>query len=106
MEFTSPSTNEVCTAAQLIAEIMCVRKAQKKGINLPYKFWNIDEYRKEYRQQIIAANAILKLYSPLAVLGALKRKDCQWQFSLRANGLPDAIAEEQKRLDSQEKLIR
>lgn len=106
MDFISPNSQENCTAAQLIAEIMVTRKATKNRISLPYKFWNLPEYKKEFKQHIIAANAFLKLYTPQAILSALKRKDAQWQYTLRAGGLPDIIDEEQRRINNEEKLIK
>ena len=105
MQYTSLNSNESCTAAQLIAEIMVTREADKKRITLPYKFWNLPEWKKKYTRQIISANAILKLYSPMAVLNALKRKETLWCHSLRTYQLTDIIEEEQKRLDNQDKLV-
>lgn len=98
-KFVSPSTGEECSAAQLLAEIMVKREADKKRIVLPYKFWNQETWKKKYKNQIVAANGLLKLYEPLAILNALKRKECSWQFSLRANGLNDIFKEEQEKLD-------
>jgi hypothetical protein len=105
LKFKTLTTNEECTAAQLLAETMCVREAQKKRISLPHRFWNTAEWKKKYKSQILAANVLLKIYSPLAILNALKRKECSWQYSLRINGISDIIDEEQRKLDSQQKLI-
>lgn len=99
LEFTSPSTGEVCSAAQLIAEVMVRREADKKRVNLPHKFWNTPEWQKKYKQQIIAANGLLKIYSPLAILNGLKRKECSWQYSLRVQGMNDIFKEEQVKID-------
>jgi hypothetical protein len=103
--FKSITTGEDCKAPQLLAEIMCVREAKKKGISLPHKFWNTPEWKKKYKIQILAANSLLKVYSPMAILNALKRKECNWQYSLRANGISDTCDEEQRKLDKQDKLI-
>jgi len=105
MSYNSPSTGEPCKAPHLIAEIMISREAKKKNIPLPHKFWNTDEWKKKYKLQIMAAHTLLKVYSAQAILNTLKRKDCQWQYSLRANGIPEAIDEEQKKLDKEVKLI-
>src|SRR3954466_5444680 len=105
MSYTSLNTGQPCKAPHLIAEIMLTREARKKNVQLPYKFWNTDEWKKKYKLQIMAAHALLKVYSAEAILNALKRKDCAWQYSLRAGNLPDVIDEEQKKLDKQTKLI-
>lgn len=93
------------TAAQKLAEIMVRREAAKKKIVLPLKFWNTDPWKKKYKQQIIAANALLKIYEPAAIFNALKRKECSWQYSLRANGINDACKEEQALLEKKEVVI-
>lgn len=103
--YVSPSTGDEVTAAQLLAEIMCVRKYAKKGINLPLKFWNLPEYKKEYRQQIISANSVLKVYEAPAILAALKTKDGAWQWSLRENKLLDVIEKQQNLLNKEKDKI-
>lgn len=105
MKVTSPSTGEECTPAQLLAEIMVKREADKSKINLPYKFWNNEPWKKKYKQQIIAANGLLRVYDLSVILSVLKRKDCSWQYSLRANGIASACAEEQIKFDKKQKLI-
>ena len=86
-------------AAKQLAEIMVTREAKKKGIPLVGKWWNEGILKKKYKMQIIAAHALLKVYEPLAILNALKHKKCQWQYSLRADGINDACIEEQEKLD-------
>jgi hypothetical protein len=104
-KYYSPSTGEECTAAQLIAEIMVTREAAKKKLSLPYKFWNLIEWKKKYKNQILGANSLLKVYSAEAILRALKRKECSWQYSIRANGISDICDEEQRKLDKEKELI-
>ena len=106
MKYVSPNSNEECTAAQLIAEIIVTREGTKRKIIMPYKFWNLPEWKKKYRSQIFAANKLLKQYSPVAILNALKRVDCQRQYSLRANGISEAIFEEQRKLNTEKELIK
>jgi hypothetical protein len=88
------------TSAQQIAEIMVRREAAKQKIVLPLKFWNNEPWKKKYKSQIIAANGLLKLYEPAAILNALKRKECSWQYSLRIKGMNDIFKEEQAKLDN------
>jgi len=106
MEFKSVSTGEGCSAAQLIAEIVVKREFDKKRIPLSGHWWNKEPYKKKYKNQIIAANSLLKLYEPLAILNALKRKECQWQYSLRAQGINDICKEEQQKLDKIKELAQ
>lgn len=97
--FVSPTSGKECTAAQYLAELMVTREAAKQKIKLAVGFWNSPLWKKKYKQQIIAANSLLKIYSPQAIINALKRKECSWQYSLRANGINDACNEEQIKLD-------
>lgn len=105
MNYQSPSTGESCTPSQLIAEIMVTREIRKKEKCVPFKFWNNEPWKKKFKQQIIAANSMLKLYEPAAILAALARKECSWQYSLRANGIADVIEEEQNKIFLQRKSI-
>ena len=91
--------NENCSPAQLLTEIVVERFAKKKGKKLPPKFWTNLEWKQQYRQQIVAANALLKLYSLEAILNALNGK-CDWCYSLRTNQLKNEIAKEQATLDN------
>ena len=59
-KFRNLSTGESCTAAQYVAEVVCLRKREKenKG-SLEYKFWNKSQ-KDEYQIQIRVANKIIK----------------------------------------------
>lgn len=60
-KYRSPSTGDFCTAAQYLAEIICQRAAYKENIGtLPYKFWNIDRWKKLYIRQVGLANKLIK----------------------------------------------
>lgn len=65
-KYKSISTGQQCNAAQYIAEMVCLRKAEKenKG-SLAYKFWNRGD---DYKTQIRAASKLIKKYSEEAVL--------------------------------------
>lgn len=65
-KFNSISTGQPCSAAQYIAELVCIRKSEKenKG-SLAYKFWNQTE---NYEIQIRVANKLIKKYGERAVL--------------------------------------
>lgn len=96
--YTSISTGEECTPAQLLAEMMVLRRAAKQKIKLTGHFWLEQPWRKYYGEQIIAANAVLKIFSIKAVLRALKRKEGSWQYSLRTKGFTDIFQEEESKL--------
>lgn len=104
--FKSPTTGKECSAAQLIAEIMVKREIVKKKESPPIDFWNFAPWKKKYQQQIQAAHALLKVYSPHAILAALKRKECSWQYSLHVKNIADVIDEEQSKIDKELKQIQ
>lgn len=85
--------------AQYLAEVMCMRVAKKNKETLPVKFWNEPKWKMQYKQQIVAANSLLKIYEPDAIIAAVNRKDSQWIYSLRYPGLNQKILEEKDRLD-------
>lgn len=100
--YVSISTGESCTAAQLLAEMMVLRRASKQKVKLTGHFWKVEPWRKYYGEQIIAANALLKIFAPKAIFQALKRKECSWQYSLRTKGLSDIIREEQTKFEAEQ----
>jgi hypothetical protein len=102
MSYISISTGESCTAAQLLAETMVLRRAGKQKIKLTGHFWKVDPWRKYFGEQVIAANALLKIFAPQAIFRALKRKECSWQYSLRTKGLADIIKEEQTKFEAEQ----
>lgn len=65
-KFKSISTGQPCNAAQYIAELICIRKAEKenKG-SLGYKFWKNGD---NYETQIRVAHKLIKKYGERAVL--------------------------------------
>lgn len=91
------------TPAQFIAEILCERIARKEKKDLPSKFWNLPSWKRTYMQKILEANASLKLYSPNAILGFLRRTPMA--FSLRGGWVIPILQEEQaKEKAKQEKV--
>lgn len=104
MSYKSPNSGKDCTPAQLIAEILVGRKF--KGRSLPQKFWNLPEFKKDYRLAIISANTVLKIYEPQVILRALNRKDCDWCYSLRTEILQSAFKQEQNKINAEKKAIR
>ncbi len=85
------------TPAQFIAELMCERLAKKDKKDLPVKFWNLPTWKRTFLQQVLAANTLLKVFSPKAILQALKREPKV--FSLRAPWFTPVVQEEQQKCD-------
>lgn len=83
--------------AQYIAELMCERVAKKNKKDLPLKFWNLPAHKRNFMVTILAANALLKLYHPKAVIAAIRKSPTV--YSLRAPWLDAIIQEEQEKLD-------
>lgn len=98
-------SNHIDTAAQTIAKIMVKREIIKSKQGTPPDFWNHEPWKKKFRLQIIAAHSLLKLYDAEAILNALKRKECSWQYSLRVKNMNDIFKEEQAKIDKQKKQI-
>lgn len=81
-KYKSCSTGEPCTAAQYIAELVCIRKREKENTgNLEYKFWNKSQ-KDEYQIQIRVANKLIQKYSTEAVLHYLNTTHGKKTYSL------------------------
>lgn len=98
-KYTSPSTGEYCTAAQYLAELMITRQANKKKVNLPFKFWNHDEWKRDYLTQLYRANALMKIYRSDAIVNVLTEKKNAWIYSLFYPKLEQMFEKEERRLD-------
>ena len=94
------------TPAQYICEIICEAKARTEGKELPFKFWQLDEWAKFYRSQINSANSLLKKYSDKAILAVLKDGKNSKTFSLRAKWLIPQFIEADNKIKSQEAKIQ
>lgn len=70
--------------AQYITEQICSKIAKKKSSELPPKFWKLPAWEKFFRQQIPAANKLLKKYPYQVIVAALRDKRMWWLESLRA----------------------
>jgi hypothetical protein len=66
------------TIAQYITEYLCENIAKNKGKELPQQFWELEEWSKFYKTQIVLLNKyIIKKYHPRAVVKALKDFRCK-----------------------------
>jgi len=74
-KYKHQTTGDHCTCAAYIAEMMCLRLAQHKNEgNLSYKFWNKKPWDWTFKQQLFAANKLIKQYGEKAVLRAVLQK--------------------------------
>lgn len=86
-----------CTEHHYLVELVISRKAKKHGLVLPDKFWSYDEWKKEYKLQVIAARSLLKIFDTQDILDGLRSKEGCWIYSLKFPGLVDIISNEKKR---------
>ncbi len=93
------SPGKFVTAAQYIAEFICEKKAVINKQPLKERFWTDPTWAKFYKQQILAANGLLKIYTQEAILAALKTRQAYRIFSLRAPHLDAIIEAEQRKID-------
>ena len=93
------SSGKQVGAAQYIAELACEKMAKRNKKELPQKFWNIPEWKKSYKSQLLAARGLLKIYSEVAIIRALNSSRAFGIYSLRAPQLDDIIKEQQRLLD-------
>ncbi len=98
------SPDKLIHDAQYITEYISINKARAEGVDLQTKFWEAPKWEKFFRQQIPAANSLLKQYSAIAIVKALKSYKGKRIFSLRARFLIPLIQVEQRVLDSKPEL--
>ena len=101
-EYTSRYTDRLVSAPQYIAEIMCERIAKSKKMgDLPTKFWNLPDWKKLFKQQLLLAFSLLKIYSDGAIINGLANPKSFKAYSLGASHILDTIFQaEQKKIDS------
>ena len=82
-KYKSPSTDEYCTAAQWVAEVITTRVAKKEKVgSLPYKFWNEGKWNKTYKWQVVCANRLIKQFGERTVIRFVR--DNKYVISLGA----------------------
>jgi hypothetical protein len=75
------------TAAQYLAEVMCERIAHSLGKQLPFRFWQTDEWKKQFQLQAIQANRWLKEYPMAVIFAGLRRPEAQKIYSFGAKAM-------------------
>ena len=77
-----------------LSKLMCERKAKSENIPLPLGYWNSKEWRLFFKQQVLAANTLLKIYPFPVIVAAVKNKKTNWVWSLRSPQLKNVLIEE------------
>lgn len=104
MKYLSKYSNgKEVTAAQYITELICENKAKKEKRDLHYRFWTNKEWSRYYRDQIATANKLIAKYSEQAIIRALKTKEAEKIYSLRAPHLIPIIDQQQSILEVENK---
>jgi hypothetical protein len=99
MKYISKYSNgKHVSCAQYITEIICENKAKKEKKDLHYRFWTNKEWSAYYRNQIATANQLLLKYDEQAIIRAIKAKEAEKIYSLRAPHLIPIIEKEEKAL--------
>ena len=94
------TTGQACNAAQYIAEMVCLREAEKERVGRPaYALWNTETWQKKFKSQVTKAYSLLKKYSDKAIINALNSYKGKNIYSLRVSFLEPIIKAEQKKLD-------
>lgn len=74
------NTNEL-TKPQMLAERMCERIAKRQKKALPYRFWQMEEWKKTFQLQVIRANQLLKEYTFEEISRALANPKAAFIYS-------------------------
>lgn len=99
------SNGQACNAAQYIAEMVCLREAERMNVGRPaYALWNTDKWKKKFQSQVTKAYQLLKKYSDKAIINSLNSYKGKKIYSLRVKFLEPIINNEQNRLNKIDKL--
>ena len=94
------TTGQSCNAAQYIAEMVCLREAEKQNVGKPaYALWNTEKWKKKFQSQVTRAYQLLNKYHEKAIINALNSYKGKSIYSLRVKFLEDLIKKEQIQLD-------
>ena len=100
--YVSKVSGRDTNAAQFITELVMVRQAVKKRKDLPDKFWNMPEWKLEYKKQIVKANTFLKVYDSDIIISTLLNHNNRWINSLWLPSLGELIEAQQIEVDRED----
>ena len=99
-KYKHQSTGDHCTCSSYLAELMCLRLAEYKNEgNLTYKFWNKKPWDWTFKQQMFAANDLIKKYGEKAVVKAVMNQKSI--FSLKNKRLISEINKQIKLIEQE-----
>ena len=100
-KYKHQTTGDHCTCAAYLAEMMCLRLAEYKNEgNLTYKFWNKKPWDWTFKQQMFAANNLIKKHGEKAVVRAAVNQTSI--FSLKNKRLISEINKQIKLIEQEE----
>ena len=100
-KYKHQTTGDHCTCAAYLAEMMCLRLAEYKNEgNLTYKFWNNKPWDWTFKQQMFAANSLIKKYGEKAVVRAVANQKSI--FSLKNRRLLPEINKQVKLIEQEQ----
>lgn len=94
------------TRANYLGESMCNRKAMLKKTKLPNNFWNLNEWKSEYKSQVFFASKLLKKFSIESIIKALKTEKGKRVYSLGAPWLEPIIKEQQLKYETTKETLK
>jgi len=98
------TTGQPCNAAQYIAEMVCLREAEKENVGRPaYALWNTEKWKKKFLSQVTKAYMLLKKYSERAIINALNSSQGKNIYSLRVKFLESIIRRQETYLEERKK---
>lgn len=95
------SNGKEVSAAQYITEIVCEKKALLNKEDLHFRFWLSKKWSNFFKNQIGTANKLLNKYQSNAIIRALKDKEANKIYSLRAPFLIPIIERYEKIIQSE-----
>ena len=102
--FTSYVSGAPITAAQYLAEGICMRVARKEGKELHPGYWDKPRWKRTFLHQVRLANGLLQLYDAKAIIAGLKRAKHVLSLGLKMV-LDPLFQEEQEKLDKQKEAL-
>jgi len=92
------SPDKEITAAQYIIELLCEKKAQFDGYELPLKFWTLPEWKAFFKKNLRKVHSLLKKYDVRAIINALNSPLMKNRYSIFSKYLENIIQQEEKKL--------
>ena len=87
------TTGQQCNAAQYIAEMVCLREAEKQNVGRPaYQLWNTKKWKNKFKSQVTKAYQLLKIYDDIEGLIKTEQK--------KINSIKNAVIKEQTYVDN------